>query len=158
MSWHLKLKHIPFSDIKRLAEQGIIPKKFFVSLILLSGKATLKTMERERQDKTKQSICQPHRNFPGANTSTDQMISPFGELIPQMKGSRLMQVKYYAATIFVDHFSDYTYVHLMQDTTAEATIEAKNAYESLLHSFSHTVSKYMQIMVTIQSLLVLFKI
>ena len=69
------------------------------------------------------------------------MLSPFGGLIPQVKG-KLMKAKYYAATVFVDHFSDYTYVHLQKDTTGEATLEAKNAYERLLHSFGRKVLAY----------------
>ena len=69
------------------------------------------------------------------------MIIPFGGMIPQMKG-RLMRAKYYAATIFVDHYTDYTYVHLMKDTTAESTLESKNSYESLMKSYGHDVRKY----------------
>jgi hypothetical protein len=69
------------------------------------------------------------------------MISPFGGLIPQMKG-QLMKAKYYAATIFVDHHSDFTYVHLIRDTTTEATLEAKNAYEHLLDTFGNKVLAY----------------
>ena len=53
-----------------------------------------------------------------------------------------MKAKYYAATIFVDHFTDYTYVHLMTDTKAENTLEAKNAYEALMLSHGHKVLAY----------------
>ena len=42
-----------------------------------------------------------------------------------------MSAKYVGATIFVDHFSDYVYVHLMRDFIAEATLEAMNAWERL---------------------------
>ena len=87
------------------------------------------------------SIRKPNETFTGANTSTDQMISPFGGLIPQMKG-RLMKAKYYGATIFVDHFTNYTYVHLMRDMTAVSTLKAKNAYENLLSTFGHKVQAY----------------
>jgi hypothetical protein len=69
------------------------------------------------------------------------MISSYGGMIPQMKG-RLMKAKYYAATIFVDHHTDFTYVHLMTDTTAESTLEAKNSYEHLLQTFGHKVLAY----------------
>ena len=69
------------------------------------------------------------------------MISPFGGVIPQMKG-RLMKAKYYATTAFVDHFTDYTYVHLMRDTAAESTLEAKHAYEALMMTLGHRVMAY----------------
>lgn len=86
-------------------------------------------------------IRKESESFPGANTSTDQMVSPYGGLIPQVRG-RLMKSKYYGATVFVDHFSDFTYVHLMKDATGESTIEAKNAYERLMKSFGHHVRAY----------------
>ena len=144
MTWHLKLKHMPFSDIKRLAEKGILPKRLAKVKPPLCHSCLMGKQHRKPwrgRGKSKRSIRQPHETFPGANTSTDQMISPFGGMIPQMKG-RLMRARYYAATIFVDHYSDYTYVHLMQDTTADSTIEAKNAYESLLASYGRNVRKY----------------
>ena len=53
-----------------------------------------------------------------------------------------MRAKYYGATIFVNHFTDYAYVHLMKDATAASTLEAKNAYESLIASFGHKVHAY----------------
>ena len=59
-------------------------------------------------------------------TSTDQMISPYGGLIPQMKG-RLMKAKFYAVQIKVNHFTDYTYLDLMKNTTVDTTLKAKNA-------------------------------
>ena len=84
--------------------------------------------------KKKKQIRKANETFPGANTSTDQMVSPYGGMIPQMKG-KLMRAKYYGATIFVDHYTDFTYVHLMRDTTADSTLDAKNAYENLLSTF-----------------------
>ena len=55
--------------------------------------------------------------------------------------------------IFVDHYTDFTYVHLMKDTTAESTLEAKNAYESLMKSYGHDVENIMQTMVATQRIL-----
>ena len=69
------------------------------------------------------------------------MVSPYGGMIPQMKG-KLMRAKYYGATIFVDHYTDFTYVHLMRDTTADSTLDAKNAYENLLSTFGRKVMAY----------------
>ena len=57
-------------------------------------------------------------------------MSAKGGLIPQRTG-KLMSARYVGATVFVDHFSDFVYVHLMRDFTAEATLEAKNAWERL---------------------------
>lgn len=145
MAIHWKMKHLPFSDIKRLAEHGVIPKKFSkvvppICPSCLMGKQHRKPW-RGRGKKERRSIRKPEHNFAGANTSTDQMISPYGGLIPQLKG-RLMRAKYYGATIFVDHHTDFTYVHLMRDTTGESTLEAKNAYERLMRRYGHKVLAY----------------
>ena len=141
---HYRLKHLPFSYLKRLAKKGIIPKYLEnvpppLCMPCLMGKQHRKPWRGKSKKSSK--IRKLHETFPGANTSTDQMISPYGGLIPQMKG-RLMKAKYYAATVFVDHYSDFTYVHLMRDTTAESTLEAKQAYEHLLQSYGHKVLAY----------------
>jgi hypothetical protein len=145
LSHHYRLKHLPFKDLQRLSKKGVIPKylekvKAPLCYSCMMGKQTRRPW-RGKGKKNLRQIRQANETFPGANTSTDQMISPFGGLIPQLKG-KLMRAKFYAATIFVDHFTDYTYVHLMRDTTAETTIEAKNAYEQLLQTFGHKVMAY----------------
>ena len=66
------------------------------------------------------------------------MVSPFGGLIPQIH-SCLMKAKYYVATIFVGHNSDYAYAHLQTDTKTDSTIVAKNA---LLMFYGHNVHVY----------------
>ena len=144
LRYHYNLKHLPKAYMKRLAEQGIIPKRLAkieppICVACLKGKQH-KTPWRGRGKKVK-TIRKPHQNFPGAQTSTDQMISPHGGMIPQMRG-KLMKAKYYAATIFVDHHTDYTYAHLMRDTTTDSTLEAKHAYEALLLSYGHRVRAY----------------
>ncbi len=144
LALHWKLKHLPFSDMQRLAAEGAIPRKYAKIKPPLCPSCIMGKQHRKPwrgRGKRRRSIRRPDETFPGANTSTDQMISPFGGLIPQMKG-KLMRARYYAATIFVDHFTDYTYVHLMPDSTAESTLEAKNAYEQLLRTHGHRVKAY----------------
>ena len=144
LQYHYALKHLPISYMKRLADKGFIPKRLRnikppICVACLKGKQHC-TPWKGRGKKVS-SIQKPHHNFPGAQTSSDQMISPYGGMIPQMKG-RLTKAKYYTTTVFVDHFTDYTYVHLMRDTTAKSTIEAKHAYESLMMSHGHRVMAY----------------
>ena len=57
--------------------------------------------------------------------------------IGQMKG-KLTTRKYKYATVFVDHFSRYTYVHLQKKLTSEETLEAKNTFEA--HCRQHRVN------------------
>ena len=74
-------------------------------------------------------------------TSTDQLVSAQGGLIPQRTG-KLMSARYVGATVFVDHFSHYVYVHLMRQLTAEATLEAKNAWEQLAGTHTVWIRRY----------------
>ena len=83
-----------------------------------------------RSSKKRVQIRRDDDTDPGMCTSTDQLVSAWGGLIPQRTG-KLMSAKYVGATVFVDHFSDYVYVHLMKAFKVEATLEAKNAWERL---------------------------
>ena len=40
-------------------------------------------------------------------------------------------MRYIGVTVFCDHYSDFTYVHLMTKMDAESTIKAKEAFECL---------------------------
>ena len=62
-------------------------------------------------------------------------------LIPQSRG-KLMRDRYKVATIFVDHFSDYTYAHLQTSTDTEQTLEAKEAFERLAATYDVRISRY----------------
>ena len=46
------------------------------------------------------------------------------------------------ATVFVDHVTQYTYVHLMKGLTTELTLEAKAACERVFSQFGHKIRHY----------------
>jgi hypothetical protein len=48
--------------------------------------------------------------------------------IAQHKGSLTMK-RYTAATVFIDHYSNLKYIHIMTKLTSEATMDAKCAFE-----------------------------
>ena len=50
--------------------------------------------------------------MPGDGVSVDQIVSAQPGLIPQMSGFLTSKILW-GATTFVDHVSDYVYVHLM---------------------------------------------
>jgi hypothetical protein len=56
----------------------------------------------------------------------DQLVSAQPGLILQMAGF-LTNLGIWGATIFVDHFSDYIFVALMQDLTHDETLLAKSS-------------------------------
>ena len=56
------------------------------------------------------------------------MESTVPGFVAQLKG-RLTVKRYTAATVFVDHYSRLTYVHLQYDLSSKHTLEAKRAFE-----------------------------
>ena len=69
--------------------------------------------------------------MPGDGVSVDQIVSAQPGLIPQMSGF-LTSKRLWGATTFVDHVSDYVYVHIMQDLTLDETILAKESMEKVM--------------------------
>lgn len=130
MDYHDKLGHAPFPLLKALAEKGVIPRRLAkVSPpkcpSCLYGKAHRKPWRTHKVDpKIKQST------IPGAVVSMDQLESPVPGFVPIGKGQPTTR-RYRGATVFVDHASDFTYVHMMTALTTAETIEAKHAFERL---------------------------
>ncbi len=78
---------------------------------------------------------------PDQCVSVDQLSSPTPGLIAQVKGN-LTRDRYRVATVFVDHFSDLTYVHMSQSDTSEETVEAKEAFERFASTHGVTIEHY----------------
>ena len=53
-----------------------------------------------------------------------------------------MSARYVGATVFVNHFFFYVYVHLMRDFTAEATLEPNNAWKILVGTHAVQIWRY----------------
>ena len=70
---------------------------------------------------------------PGSIVVIDNLGSHKGskvrKLLAQLAG-RLTNQRYLHACVFVDHFSDLSYVHLLRTQTAEELIQAKEAFEA----------------------------
>jgi hypothetical protein len=69
------------------------------------------------------------------------MYSSTPGLVAQSSG-KLTNRRFRAATIFVDSYSDYTYVHLQEDLSSDSTLDAKLAYERKANIFGVTISEY----------------
>ncbi|KAI2501071.1 hypothetical protein MHU86_13425 [Fragilaria crotonensis] len=78
---------------------------------------------------------------PGQCISIDQLESSTPGLIAQIKGW-LTKKRYKVATIFVDHFSGLSYIHLQKSTNADETLEAKLAFERYASKFKVQVKSY----------------
>ena len=88
------------------------------------GKARRKQW-RHKGDRNRKQIRQANR--PGQVISVDQLVSPTAGFVPINRGNPTKQ-RYIGATIFVDHYSDFTYCHLMTVMNAESTVAAKLAF------------------------------
>ena len=61
--------------------------------------------------------------------------------MPQVCG-KLTSARITAVTVFVDHYSDFTFVYLQKTASQEETLEAKAAYERCLRTFGYGVKSY----------------
>jgi hypothetical protein len=69
------------------------------------------------------------------------MESPVPGLVAHMKGSPTKE-RYNCATIFVDHYSDVSFVHLQKSLSGEETVEAKEPFERWCRSHDVIVKHY----------------
>ncbi len=60
----------------------------------------------------------------------DQLISAQPGLVPQDKGN-LTRARIWAATVFVNYFTEFVHMALMTDQTAESALKAKYQFEHL---------------------------
>ena len=91
--------------------------------------------------KKSRSTRKPEHKEPGDGVSVDQIISAQPGLIPQMSGF-LTNKQIWGCTTFVDHVSNFVYIHLMRDFTLSETLFAKTAWEKLLAQAGHMVKHY----------------
>jgi hypothetical protein len=132
MGLRYKMNHLPLPEMVTLAEKGKINKKLAkhkhwlpTCMSCIFGTAHCKPWWYR-------GFCgliqKESNNTPGKYVSMDQLVSAQPGLIPQMAGF-LTNLRLWGATIFVDHFSDYLYVALMQDLNLDETLLAKSSFE-----------------------------
>ena len=78
---------------------------------------------------------------PGSCVSVDQLESRTLGFIGHMKGTPTLQ-RYRCATIYVDHYSRLSYVHLQTQLTSEETVQGKIAFEKFCEARGVTVKHY----------------
>jgi Reverse transcriptase (RNA-dependent DNA polymerase)/GAG-pre-integrase domain len=145
LRWHHKLNHMSGAKMQSMAKRGLLPKILAKCQIpactsCLYGKAT------RRPWRTKPKVGHQGGKLrtatePGQCISVDQLESTTPGLIAQIKGW-LTKKRYRVATIFVDHFSGLSYIHLQKSTNAEETLEAKLAFERYASKFKVQVKSY----------------
>ena len=139
LQYHHKFGHIPFSRLHQMAKQGIIPSHLQhaptpACAACLYGRATRRPW-RHKTPKNKRKTKQI--TAPGQQISVDVLTSPTPGFVAQMTGL-LTKKRYRYATVFVDHFSGYSYLHLQKTQDVEEALEAKAAFEQ--HALQHGIN------------------
>jgi hypothetical protein len=142
--WHYKLGHLPFSVINRMAMTGLLPKRLATTkdpkcAACLFGQSTKRPWRSKAKPNSINHITPITKS--GDCVSVDQMVSPVPGLVAQTKGYPT-KMRYNAATIFVDQYSDLTYCHLQPTLNADDTIEAKEAFERFCNSHGVKIKHY----------------
>ena len=87
------------------------------------------------------SIRKHSHNKPGKWVSTDQLVSMQPGLVPRIS-DRHTRERNTAVTCFMDHKSDFGYIHLCTTTSQEKTLAGKVAFEKLAESHGVKVVAY----------------
>jgi GAG-pre-integrase domain len=143
LEWHIRLGHMPMSRLQKLAAEGVMPSRLAKCKIPICAGCMYGKMARKPW-KTKNSnpvITDDSNLRPGDCVSVDQLVSSVPGFIAQLKGIPTRN-RYKVATVFVDHASDYTYVHLQVDTSSVQTLLAKTEFERYAKSVGVTIHRY----------------
>ena len=142
LMYHTRFGHISFLKLREMAKQNIIPKYLQhvptpACSACMFAKATRKPWRNKQKSNhvRKQAVCQ------GEVVSVDQMISPTPGLIAQMVG-RPTRERYKYATIYVDNYSGWSYVHLQKSPSIKETLQGKHAFEEFCRQQGITVRGY----------------
>ena len=141
--WHYRLGHLSYNKIKLLALLGIIPRRLAkITPPKCAGcifgamtKRPWRTKGAANRGKVKVAKAA------GDVVSVDQLQSTTPGFLAQLKG-KLTKQRYTAATIFVDHYSGLSYVHLQRQLTSAETVEGKRAFEAYARDRGVRVKHY----------------
>ena len=129
LRFHYHMGHLPFDQIKQLAQTGQLPKRLLtVKKPFCAACQYGKMTKRPWRVKGDNKHATKTATQPGQVLSVDQLEYNSPGMIAQLKG-KLTHQRYKYATIFVDQFSGYTFVFLQRRITSEETAQAKHAFE-----------------------------
>ena len=142
MEIHEKLGHISYPKMKLLSKAGLIPRDLqYVDPPTCPGCAYAKAHRKRSNKKIGNRRPIKPATAPGQVVSVDQLVSPTPGFVPIHRG-RPTKKRYIGATIFVDHFSGFSYVHLLTEMNAQTTVESKQAFERVAESHGVSIRHY----------------
>lgn len=141
MRWHYRLGHMHFTKMKRISRLGYLP-----TWIENIDGCSCKICKFGSQERTPWRVKGDQKHLkattkPGECVSVDQLESSTEGFYGQNKG-KLTNKRYKYATVFVDHYSRYTYVHMQETLSSADTIKAKEAFEAKAQEYGVTITHY----------------
>jgi hypothetical protein len=144
LTLHHQYGHIPMRKLQEMAKQGILPRRLAnCNIPTCSACLFAKATKRPWRGKTRRD--NDNDEIPatvGEVVSVDQLESPTPGLLAQITG-KLTTKRYKYATVYVDQRSRFGYVHLQKTSSAEETVEGKNAFESYARRHGVTIQNYL---------------
>jgi hypothetical protein len=142
LRWHHKLGHLSHGKMLQLISNGNLPKYLAmktppICIACVNGKATKKPWRTKGK-----VIANRQATFPGECVAVDQLESSTAGFIGQLRGAILTNQRYRYATVFVDLYSDYTFIYMHTAITTDETIKAKKAFETHAESFGVRIRQY----------------
>jgi hypothetical protein len=133
------------TKVHMLAKVGLLPallKECQIPLCTscLYGKATQRPWRTKESSKDSARPIQKVSG-PGQYISPDQLVSTMPGYIAQLCGKPTLK-QYHADTIFLNHYSWLSYVHIQKGTLTEETIVAKQSFERYARTHGVTVKHY----------------
>ena len=143
LRYHHKFGHISFRRLQEMAKSGVLPARLADCPIPLCGSCLYgKATKWAKGTKTPVAILpQIPVRAPGDCISVDCLTSGTPGLIAQLSG-RLTNQRYMHVCIFVDHYSDLGYVHLLKSQSGNELMEAKEAFEAYADSLGVQIRHY----------------
>lgn len=140
---HYKFNHVSCQKLQKMAANGDLPKRLATCRLpkctaCLYAKSTKlpwrgKSPANRGKLRTATQPCEV--------VSVDQIESSVPGLIAQLRGFITKQ-RYQVVTVFTDHFTNLSYVHVQRSTSVPDTLAAKQAFELFAKSYGHTVGHY----------------
>lgn len=141
--WHYRLAHLPFTRLQNMAKSGELPSRLKECRVPKCSACLYGKMTR-RPKRTKggtRQIGSETVTRPGDCVSVDQLESSTLGLIGHMKGTPTTQ-RYKCATVYVDHFSRLSFVHLQKTLSSDDTVQSKMAFEKYCEDRGVVVRHY----------------
>jgi len=125
-----------------MARAGLLPSTFLTCQEpLCSSCLYSKATRRPWRTKASPEGGLKRATFAGQCVAVDQCELPVPGLVAQLKGIPTKK-RYTCATVFIDLFSDFTFIHFQYTTNAQETLEAKHAFERYAQGHGVKVKSY----------------